>query len=168
MSYAQPPKSCSNPEISPGRPDRPRFHHRCTEDRIREGLERPPSFSMSSKLAKERKSIFKELGLDTTRPKEPTSNEKEGSEPKRLASPANARAPDSGNDNANGNGQLGEARQTTHQKEDGRVEPQSEPTSPSSSQRPWYSRLPRVRRPKMKTVSSAPPSMSTLAEAGVI
>lgn len=162
MPYTQLPKACSDPEIPPGHPGRPRFHHRCTEDRLREGLGRPPSFSMSNKIAKERKSIFKELGLDTNQPKEFISNEKEFGEPKGLASPANIHAPESANRNADDAGRRETARRLTHGEEDGRVEPQSEPASPSPSQRPWYSRLPRVRRPRIKSGSSAPPSMSTI------
>ncbi|EAQ87800.1 hypothetical protein CHGG_04419 [Chaetomium globosum CBS 148.51] len=162
MPYTQLPKACSDPEIPPGHPGRPRFHHRCTEDRLREGLGRPPSFSMSNKIAKERKSIFKELGLDTNQPKEFISNEKDYGETKGLASPASIHAPESANRNADDAGRRETARRLTHGEEDGRVEPQSEPASPSPSQRPWYSRLPRVRRPRIKSVSSAPPSMSTI------
>ncbi|KAH6632094.1 hypothetical protein F5144DRAFT_240829 [Chaetomium tenue] len=162
MPFAHLPKSCSDPEIPSGPPGRPRFHHRCTEDRLREGLGRPPSFSMSNKIAKERKSIFKELGLDTNQPKESTSNEKGFGEPKGLASPTSTHVPESANSNADDDGQRETARRPTHKEEDGWVEPQSEPTSPSPSQRPWYSRLPRVRRPRIKSVSSAPPSMSTI------
>jgi hypothetical protein len=161
MPYVQLPKSWSDPEIPPGRPGRPRFHHRCTEDRLREGLGRPPSFSMSNKIAKERKSVFKELGLDTNQPKEFTPNEREFSESEGLASPTSGHAPGSANRNVDDDGQNKTARRPTRQ-DDSRVEPRTEPTSPESSQRPWYSRLPRVRRPRIKSVSSAPPSMSTI------
>lgn len=161
MPYVQLPKSCSDPEIPPGRPGRPQFHHRCTEDRLREGLGRPPSLSMSNKIAKERKSIFKELGLDTDRSKESTPNEQSG-ELEELASTASTCAPESAHRNVDDGGQNETARRPTRQEGGGRVEPQSEPTSPEPSQRPWYSRLPRVRRPRIKSVSSAPPSMSTI------
>ena len=119
---------------------------------------------MSNKIAKERKSIFKELGLDTNQPKESTPNE-ETSEPKGLASHTSTHTPGSANRNVDDGSQNERARRPTRQEEDGRVELEPEatsPLSPQSSQRPWYSRLPRVRRPRIKSVSSAPPSMSTI------
>ncbi|KAK4035008.1 hypothetical protein C8A01DRAFT_48726 [Parachaetomium inaequale] len=163
MPYVQLPKSCSAPEIPPSRPGRPRFHHRCTEDRIREGSGRPPSFSMSGKIAKERKSIFRELGLDTDQPSGPYSSEHEFGELTGLASPTSTHAPGPGNDNTSDDGDGEMEGQQTQQGQDDRAEPRSEPASPSAAQRPWYARLPRVRRPRIKTVSSAPPpSMSTI------
>ncbi|KAH6856328.1 hypothetical protein B0I37DRAFT_351400 [Chaetomium sp. MPI-CAGE-AT-0009] len=140
----------------------------CTEDRIREGLGRPPSFSMSSKITKGRKSIFKELGLVTNQPKEPSSNEKKFSEPKGLASPTGTHAPDSLHDNANDDGEVEAARRPRQQGKEERVDLQSEPTSPSTAQRPWYSRLSRAHRPRINTASSAPPSMATITRLSVM
>lgn len=61
MPVVQPtePEACAG-----SRPARPKFHHRYTLDRLREGLGRPPSFSESGKTARRQKSVFREMGLD--------------------------------------------------------------------------------------------------------
>jgi hypothetical protein len=118
---------------------------------------------MSGKIAKERRSIFRELGLDTDQPSGPYSSEHDFGELTGLASPTSTHAAEPGNDDASDDGEHEMARRQTEHGQDGRAEPRSEPTSPSTAQRPWYARLPRVRRPRIKTVSSAPPpSMSTI------
>ncbi|KAL2173413.1 uncharacterized protein P884DRAFT_288070 [Thermothelomyces heterothallicus CBS 202.75] len=170
MPLAQPPKVSSDPEIPPARPGRPRFHHRCTEDRIREGSRTPPCFFMAGKITRERKSIFRELGLDTDLPSQRTRSvtSRKFGEPTELApaSPASTHAVDEGTRNEE-DGAENEAEGRPTQQEQGssnRAESRSNPASPSETQRPWYSRLPRVRRPRIKSVSSsAPPSrMSTI------
>ncbi|KAL2130363.1 hypothetical protein VTI74DRAFT_6567 [Chaetomium olivicolor] len=163
MPYVQLPKSSSDPEIPTSCPPRPRFHHRCTNDRIREGSGRPPSFSMSSKITKGRKSVFRELGLDADEPRGPSLSEQAFNELMGLTSPTSIHAPESGNDNASGDGKSDTERQQQQQGQDDRDQFPQSPTSPSTSQRPWYSRLSRVRCPRIKTVSSAPPpSLSTI------
>lgn len=186
---------------------RPSFHHRCTENRIREGTARPPSFSRLGKISRERKSVFKELGLDTAnlQPNEPHSGEQRFGELTGLVSTTNPHAssdsryqPRTGNGNPNGNGNRRSCddndydddhnndynlpprrSRTTPPQGSGRLTASaSEPGSPTTSdsflqqqqqqqqqQRPWYSKLTQVRRPRIKTASSAPPSgMSTLTK----
>lgn len=164
MPYAQQPKASSDPEIPPSRPARPRFHHRCTDDRIREGSGSPPSFSMTSKITKRRTSVFRELGLDTNEPTSPYSAGHEFAQLTGLAPPTSRHAPELANYSASedGGGET-EREQRAQQSRGHRDENQSEPTSPSACQRPWYSRLTSARRPRIKTVSSAPPpSMSAI------
>lgn len=162
MPYVELPKSSPDPEISPSHPVRPRFHHRCTEDRIREGSGKPPSFSMSRKANKERKSVFKELGLETDEPSGPYSSEHEFAELTGVASPLRAHAPERSNNASDDEKSETETQQAQQEQDERDAFPQS-PTSPSASQRPWYAKLTRVRRPRVKTVSSAPPpSLSTM------
>jgi hypothetical protein len=130
---------------------------------------------MLRKIPRERKSIFKELGLDTDGPCQPYSSEHKFGELTGLASPASTHAPEGGRDDTNTADdeeeldESGNGRSRAQQGQDARDEmmPQSptSPTSPSASPRtPWYARLaPRVRRPRIKTASSAPPpSLSTM------
>ncbi|KAL2200763.1 hypothetical protein P885DRAFT_28462 [Corynascus similis CBS 632.67] len=164
MPQVQPSKGLPDPEIPPVRSGRPRFHHRCTEDRIREGSRTPPSFYMARKITRERKSIFRELGLDTDDPTGPPSNEHKFGEPTGLSShPASPHSLNQGNRKADDRTEKVTGTRPTEQEHDDPVRSRSEPASPSAPQRPWYSRLPRVRRPRIKSVSSAPPpSISTL------
>ncbi|KAK0726676.1 hypothetical protein B0T21DRAFT_350784 [Apiosordaria backusii] len=152
MTVAQLPKSSSDPEISSTRPLRPKFHHRCTNDRIREGSGTPPIFfSMTGKIRKDRKSVFREVGLDTDEPNGPYFSEHEFGEITGLTSPTSSHRPDTAQGNTSDDG-----KEETEQRQsrDERDEAES-PTYPT--QRPWYSRLTPGRRPRIKTVSSAPP-----------
>ncbi|KAK4188754.1 hypothetical protein QBC35DRAFT_495491 [Podospora australis] len=170
-------------------PSRPKFHHRCTNDRIREGSARPyplSMLSMTGKIRKDRKSVFKELGLDTTdetthhSPSSYTSEHEFGqitglSSPTSPSSTINrSAAPDQQQQQ-----QQHQRLDTQHQNQDDDDERKSEtgtattadslqspPTSPTSatssrSNRPWYTRLTplggRTSRPRVRTVSSAPP-----------
>ncbi|CAP65408.1 uncharacterized protein PODANS_6_9110 [Podospora anserina S mat+] len=152
MAVGQLPKSSSDPEISSTRPARPKFHHRCTNDRIREGSGTPPLFfSMTGKIRKDRKSVFREVGLDTEEPNGPYFSEHEFGEITGLASPTSTHRPDTAQGNTSDDG-----KDDTEQRQprDERDEAES-PTSPS--QKPWYSRLTPGRRPRVRTASSAPP-----------
>ncbi|KAK4126410.1 hypothetical protein N657DRAFT_679342 [Parathielavia appendiculata] len=124
---------------------------------------------MSTKISKNRKSVFTELGLDTDTPSGHFSNEPEFTELTGLTSPTSTHAPESANnDNESDDGRGEMERRQTQQRQDNQDESRTDPTSPSTSQRPWYARMgslrvSRVRRPRIKTVSSAPPpSMSTI------
>ena len=163
MPYAQLPKASSEPEIPSSRPVRPRFHHRCTDDRIREGSGRPPSFSMSSRTTQHRKSIFRELGLDTDEPSASYSSDHEFTRLTGLTSATSSHAPELGKDDPNEDSKSEIEKQQIYQGRDEQDENQSAPMGTSASQKPWYSRLTYVRRPRINTVSSAPPpSMSTI------
>jgi hypothetical protein len=150
------PKPSSAPEIPPGRSARPRFHHRCTDDRIREGSGRPPSFSLSTSITKGRKSVFRELGIDNHEPRSPCSNERAFTELTGLASPTSTHAPEPPNNTGNDKDRSEMERQHTQQGQSGRDGPQSEPTPPSTAQRPWYSRLARARRPRARAAGRQP------------
>ncbi|KAK3688297.1 hypothetical protein B0T22DRAFT_527766 [Podospora appendiculata] len=119
-------------------PVRPKFHHQYTVDRIREGSGRPPSFSMTGKIPKDRKSVFKELGLDneTNTPSDHSLSEREFGEITGLL-------------------RVHDETQT-HAEADG--DPSLSPTTSTSSTKPWYTKLAPGRRPRVRTVSSAPPS----------
>ena len=86
---------------------------------------------MSGKIAKERKSIFRELGLDTDQPSGPYSSEHDFGELTGLTSPTSTHAPEPGNDNASDDGRGEMERRQTQQGQDDRAEPRSEPTSPA-------------------------------------
>ncbi|KAK3987573.1 hypothetical protein QBC44DRAFT_117838 [Cladorrhinum sp. PSN332] len=171
------PKSPSDPEISSAhpRPVRPKFHHSCTNDRLRESS-RSHLFlsSMSGKIRKDRKSVFKELGLDTDQPSGPYASEHEFGEITGLASPASTYFPDAAHaqDNASEDGKS-ETGGNQNRDQDEQDQDQSDsarsPTSPSRSSRPWYSRLTPGRRPKVRAVSSAPPpSVSSFSRVSMI
>ncbi|KAK4652209.1 hypothetical protein QC762_609110 [Podospora pseudocomata] len=152
MAVGQLPKSSSDPEISSTRPARPKFHHRCTNDRIREGSGTPPLFfSMTGKIRKDRKSVFREVGLDTEEPSGPYFSEHEFGEITGLASPTSTHRPDTAQGNTSDDGKDDtEQRQPRDE-----LDEAESPTSPS--QKPWYSRLTPGRRPRVRTASSAPP-----------
>ncbi|KAK4172311.1 hypothetical protein QBC36DRAFT_77088 [Triangularia setosa] len=164
MTVSQLPKSSSDPEISSTRPVRPKFHHRCTNDRIREGSGTPSLFfSMTGKIRKDRKSVFREVGLDTDEPNGPYFSEHESGEITGLASPTSTHRPDMAQGNTSDDGKD-ETEQP--QSRDERDEAES---STSPSQRPWYSRLTPGRRPRVRAVSSAPPpSVSSLTRLSTI
>ncbi|KAK1771452.1 hypothetical protein QBC33DRAFT_554620 [Phialemonium atrogriseum] len=145
MSLVKRPHRRPDSEIRPAPPTRPSFHHQYTSDRLREGFQRPPPLSMASNIRKDRKSIFKELGLDaaddddnnergdtTTRA---ASSPAEGDHPRRASTPG----PDSG----------------------GRAAAAAAPgINKSPDRRPWYARLAAGggRRPRAKSVAGARPS----------
>ncbi|KAL2172921.1 hypothetical protein VTG60DRAFT_99 [Thermothelomyces hinnuleus] len=101
---------------------------------------------MAGKITRERKSVFRELGLDTDLPSQPSSvrDEHEFGEPTELApaSPASTHAVDEGTRNED-DGAENEAEGRPTQQEQGnsnRAESRSNPASPSETQRPCYYR----------------------------
>ncbi|KAK0715127.1 hypothetical protein B0H67DRAFT_553715 [Lasiosphaeris hirsuta] len=161
MSFVTLSKCSSGPEI-PSRtgapsPVRPRFHHQYTNDRIREGSGRPPSFQMIGKIRKDRKSVFKEIGLDEDDPHLSYLNEKEFGELTGLALPYTIRTSTERRQEGNSDdGRSETERQVGHGQGQDDTDSLRSPNSPSS-QKPWYSRLTPGRRPKIRTASSAPP-----------
>jgi len=141
----------AGPEITPfSPPARPKFNHQYTSDRLREGLERPLSFSMASNIRKDRKSIFRELGLDAYETPEVvlTKSSTEGELPE-LMQQASAST-----DHTAG------PRRRDSRWTDGAASPRLQRTpsrSPtrSSDEKPWYAKLAGGRRPGPKTVASA-------------
>lgn len=149
---------------------RPRFNSQNTSDRLREGSGlRPRPFGMVSNIKKDRKSMFKEVGLeddfsDEDMPGTPTSqhardrkgsvsSEKEFGDAGELVSERTR----SSNDDSNGDGDGDGDGEYGRRAETGRHEQSSNPQRQNSMQvgKPaWYTKL---RRPKIKSVSSAPP-----------
>ncbi|KAK3398351.1 hypothetical protein B0T20DRAFT_392755 [Sordaria brevicollis] len=139
MSFVKLSKCPSNPETPTFHHVRPRFHHNNTHDRIREGSERHPSLSMmTGKIKKGRKSVFKELDLDTDQPVHHYPDEREFGEITGLRT-----------DNDSDDG-------TSYGRQSGSMKSPTTPTSPSSG-RPWYSKLTSGKRPRISSTASAPP-----------
>ncbi|KAK0645761.1 hypothetical protein B0T16DRAFT_509581 [Cercophora newfieldiana] len=147
-------KCASEPDIPLRPPVRPKFHHHNTNDRIREGSGRPLSIHMIGKIRKDRKSVFKELGLDTDESGLGYADEKVFGEITGLSSPT---------DKGGRSARVSAERGSETGSDDGRGEQKGEgevvsPTSPTGSQKSsWYSRLASGRRPKIRTAASAPP-----------
>jgi len=161
MSLTNLSKYPSEPDIPLRPPARPNFHHRNTNDRIREGSGRPLSFHMISKIRKDRKSVFKELGLDSDDQDVSSLNEKVFGELTGLASPVESArhsarfSVERGNDTESDDGRSETRDRDKRQDESEFVQ---SPTSPSSSQKSWYSKLAPMCRPKIRTTTSAPPA----------
>ncbi|KAK1755873.1 hypothetical protein QBC47DRAFT_446315 [Echria macrotheca] len=165
MTFVNVSRPPSDPESSSPKtpPPRPKFHHQNTNDRIREGSQRPVSFHMISKIKKDRKSVFRELGLDS----DDYPNYKEFGELTGLATPPTTprivrfvteRETESRfntereTESDDGRSEIGNPSKSEPERE---PETQHSPTSPTSQK--WYSRLTPGRRPKIRTVASAPP-----------
>lgn len=135
---------------------------------------------MIGKITKDRKSVFKELGLDTDQPTQHhLSSEKEFGEITGLASPttpisaldrqstswSNERASEQA-ESPTGNRAEGQDGQGPRPSE---TDHQTSPTSPSSSSKPWYARLTPGRRPRIRSAASAPaPTMNSLTRLSAI
>jgi len=157
MAFVSLSKCSSDPELPPSVSTRPKFHTKNTNDRIREGSSRPSSFYMVSKIKKDRKSVFKELGLDSDDSDLTYLSEKEfgqltGLTPTRLTRASAERGTETESDDSRS--EIEKVIKRKPQSEDD--ESAHSPTSPSSSQK-WYSRLTPSHRPKIRTVASAPP-----------
>ncbi|KAI1137821.1 hypothetical protein F5Y05DRAFT_419260 [Hypoxylon sp. FL0543] len=113
---------------------RPRFNSLSTSDRLREGS-KPPVFPMGSNLRKDRRSMFKEVGL--------MENEREGQQD--LASQTT--------EDSVRSERIELASEPTSPVEKKISDGQDSPKRKSS----WLSKLASARRPRIKTASSAPP-----------
>ncbi|KAB5572591.1 hypothetical protein GE09DRAFT_1269550 [Coniochaeta sp. 2T2.1] len=150
-------------EISFSPPVRPKFHHHNTNDRLRESSSRPPSFSMISNIRKDRRSMFKELGLDTDGHTTYTNGiiDKEFAELTGLASASTDRTSESNSERAprgDGRPQDAQSPRGINNNNNQDASPQS---ATSTGSKPWYSRLVTGRRPRIKTAASAPPPTMT-------
>ncbi|KAK4110248.1 hypothetical protein N656DRAFT_285538 [Canariomyces notabilis] len=153
MSFVQ-YESSSDPDILSSGPVRPKFHHRHTNDRIREGSRGPSSFPMASKITKNRKSIFKELGLDTDLPSQSYPNE-QSPRSGELTSPISTYTLEQPpNVDPSGGPRPETGEQSRETPEPGSPPP---PQQPTAAKRSWYSRLTPGRRLRVKTESSVPP-----------
>ena len=136
-------------------PIRPKFNHQNTQDRLREGCGRIPPLPMINNIRKDRKSVFKEVGLGEnpiegdTAYHEKRRSEREFGELTGLApidTSAHRREPT-----------AAERTGGDSSPQDEKGSPQS-PTSATSGKQPWYVKLATARRPKVRSVSSAPPA----------
>jgi len=172
MSFVNLTKRASDPEVPSRSPPRPKFNHRNTNDRIREGSGRPLTLHMIGKIRKDRKSVFKELGLDEDdHDHDPYSHEKVFGELTGLSSPVDTLGRGSRFSAESDEGHSETDKSIDHSRTQGDTETETtqSPTSPSASQRPWYSRLTPGRRPKIRTTASAPPpGMSSLTRLSTI
>ncbi|KAL1850461.1 hypothetical protein VTK73DRAFT_9653 [Phialemonium thermophilum] len=184
-SGSQSTSSTSSP--SPKRPPaRPKFHHQNTSDRLRESLDRPPSFSSMSSInvKRHRRSVFLEVGLEdadaqqTPQPpgqapwqEQATASSPPGVDHARRTTSLGTEG--TANDRSRRSASSGNNKEGVQNDVDspvspgGRDQPASASSSPSSPSRyptrPWYTRLAvsgkinREReRPKVKPVASAP------------
>ena len=148
MTFANLSRYSSEPNIYSSPSTRPKFNHQNTGDRLREGSGRPSSFFMVSKIRKDRKSIFKEIGLDTDVAEEYRS-EKEFGELTGLSRSTTF-------ENISERGYDEKERRGSRSSQEDPFSPQS----PTSKDKAWYSKLV-TRRPRIKTVPSAPPATVT-------
>lgn len=141
MTFTKIPRSTSIPGSQENAPGRPRFNSQVTSDRLRESS-RLPSFSMVSKIREGRQSMFKEVGLL----EEERENQEQGMASNREISEES----DSGE-------RVGTSSETTSpiEKKTSKASGKEE-ESPKGKSR-WFSKLAPMRRPRIKTASSAPP-----------
>ncbi|ROV95235.1 hypothetical protein VMCG_08573 [Cytospora schulzeri] len=148
---------------------RPKFNHQNTQDRLREAARRPSPFFMFSNIRKDRKSVFKEVGLV---PEDggvmPDFDEKHVVKAENRLAPLDTKSAEAGctTDHAHVEDKDGKAatgelvvKQEPSQRDSDRT-PQSEPSSPQSlsSKTPWYAKIATGKRPRVRTGSSTPPT----------
>ncbi|KAF4777573.1 kelch domain-containing protein [Colletotrichum scovillei] len=165
---------------------RPRFNSHNTSDRLREGSGlRPKAYPMVSNIKKGRKSVFKEVGLDddfsddcgspvvetfqqSCGRQESMSSEKVFGDVPGLEEAKRDGTSNDEEDDAEDDGDGDSRRSATEQREaanDSRQQSSSQAVKVS-----WYNKLSQgYRRPRIKTVSSAPPpTISSLQRIGMI
>lgn len=148
---------------------RPKFNHQNTQDRLREATRRPSPFSTFSNIKKDRKSVFKEVGLESEHGGVmPDFDMKHAVDAENRLTPLDTKSVESGctadhahvedKDGNPGTDEMG-ARQEFGQTNSART-PQSEPSSPQSltSKTPWYAKISTGKRSRVKTGSSTPPT----------
>lgn len=165
-SVNTPPSSHTSPTSNPSRP---KFNSQNTQDRLREGQRRP---SMFTSIKKNRKSVFREVGLATEDPGA-ISPRVMLEDPFKLENKNEGVAAAGGLPSLDTKG-VGRGcttpsahEQSERDDEEGKspdgAPPQpkeAEPPSPQSptSKTPWYAKLATGRRPRVRVGSSAPPS----------
>jgi len=155
------PHSRSEPQLPSFTPPvRPKFNSHKTDDRLREGSGRLPSFSMVNNISKNRKSVFRETGLLEGSESSGTAYTEQRSFGKKHDLDGFARlTADSPSDGPRRAGYAGSRGSSSHG--------EGEASSPSEKQ-PWYSRLTPGRRPRIQTVATAPSNMSGLSRLTMI
>lgn len=168
--------------VEPGtRPlTRPTFNHQITQDRLREAAKRPTPFPMISNIRKDRRSIFKEVGLA---PEEPGAtnaldeNHTIADERELPAQVQSAIALDAAKDDTTtARTQIEDQRRgETNDMQEKSEKPSAEPSrqrqsslelsrantvsvQSAATKTPWYAKLAAGRRPRVRTVGGSPPS----------
>jgi hypothetical protein len=155
------PPNCRETRSDSENASRPRFNSHLTSDRLREGSGlRPHPFAMISNIRKDRKSIFKEVGLEDDfngdgSPTSPTgthtrnqsmSSEKDSGEIAGLTG-------DNDRDDVGSKQDIND---------DESINATCQQQRAGSTSRLWYSRIyVWYRRPRIKAASSAPPSTTS-------
>lgn len=148
---------------------RPRINQHNTQDRLREAARSPSPFSMFNNIRKDRKSVFKEVGLA---PEDggamADSDEKHAMTAEKGLAPLDTKSAETGctTDHAHmeDKDETSGVADTFARQESGHIDsgrsPQSEPSSPQSltSKTPWYAKITTGRRPKLRSGSSTPPT----------
>lgn len=161
---------CTSAPPDPSRPGsippiRPQFNCHSTSDRLREGSGlRTSPFLMANKLKKDRKSVFKELGLDDDFGEDCPSVAPTLHHPQSCSLGSGKEA---GEITGRGSRRRGSKDKLEDEDDSSRREGEGSEQLPSAAppqqstvatSRPWYSKLSTTyRRPRMKTASSAPP-----------
>lgn len=162
-------QSAHDPECQP---DRPSFNQQNTQDRLREADLRRPS--MTSKIRKDRKSVFREVGLASEDERlegldQPQQQDLRGPAPAaqntRSATPRGRVTDGAEEGKEQQSSEDPDALHTSQRQETGGQQPSSDsrtaspPQSPTTSTKtPWYARLATGSRPRVRTASNAPPS----------
>lgn len=160
---------------------RPTFNHQNTQDRLREAARRPTSFPMVSNIRKDRRSIFKEVGLAPEEPgatnildeKHPVADE-EKEESGQVQRPITLDVDEDSTTAAHTrieDQQRNETDDMRDQSEKSSAETLSRSQSShelsqtksisvqsAANKTPWYAKLAAGRRPRVRTVGRTPPS----------
>ncbi|ROW07024.1 hypothetical protein VPNG_06629 [Cytospora leucostoma] len=152
---------------------RPKFNQRLTQDRLREAARRPSAVYMFSKIRKDRKSVFKEVGLvhedggAMADDKQHTVKVEDGLVS--LAAPLDVKSAEAGfttehthTKDKNGKARVNDISARPSKQEDEDLDPMSQPqpllSQSLTSKTPWYAKIAIGRRPRASTGSSAPPT----------
>ncbi|KAJ0104071.1 hypothetical protein J7T55_006997 [Diaporthe amygdali] len=174
MSFIKVGGPHSSFESGTHRVTRPKFNHQNTQDRLREGAKRPSPFSMISKIRKDRRSIFREVGLAPEDEAGSTDNldekhaEKEEPNQVHTVSSIRINAAEKGNAGDQQGKEMNvmqdkseeESGESTLRHRSSHEISRSKTVSmhPTDHKIPWYAKLAAGRRPRVRTVASPAPS----------
>lgn len=169
--------------FEPGTPllTRPTFNHQNTQDRLREAARRPTPFPMISNIRKDRRSIFKEVGLAQEEPgatstldeNHAVADEKDESgqvqrpivlDAVELSTPttAHSRVEDQQREERSDIQEKGEqpsAESLSRRRSLHEISLSKTVSVQSAANKiPWYAKLAAGRRPRVRTVGASPPS----------
>ncbi|KAI2465889.1 hypothetical protein F4781DRAFT_374879 [Annulohypoxylon bovei var. microspora] len=140
MTFTKVSHRNSDPRSRQSAAARPRFNSQVTADRLRESS-KLPTFSMASNIRKERQSMFIEVGL--------LEEEQEGQQDQQDQQDTTSE----GHEEIEPNERIESTSELTPPVERRTSDKEDSPRGKSK----WLSKLAPTRRPKIKTVSSAPP-----------